>query len=155
MDKQQKDVKEFHEAIGQPVNVTPTLSTEQDRILRARLILEEALELIYDMAVEVYVEPAEQRTYLTNLKYLEFDTSILREPNLTGMYKELVDLNYVVKGTGVVLGLDIDKGHQEVHRSNMTKVIDGHKDETGKWRKGPSYEPANMNKVLDDQKNAN
>lgn len=37
----------------------------------------------------------------------------------------------------------------EVHRSNMSKFIDGHKDEnTGKWIKGPSYSPADIKSVV-------
>lgn len=38
----------------------------------------------------------------------------------------------------------------EVHDSNMSKFIDGHRDEsTGKWIKGPSYRPADIKSVVE------
>lgn len=47
------------------------------------------------------------------------------------------------------LGLPIVECFHEVHRSNMTKFVDGHKDEqTGKWIKGPGYEPAQLEQIL-------
>lgn len=65
----------------------------------------------------------------------------------------LGDLLYVVLGAGLSYGIDLEEVFDEVHRSNMTKFIDGHRREDGKWIKGPSYTPADMKKVIEKLKN--
>lgn len=67
----------------------------------------------------------------------------------------IADLLVVVLGTAVACGIDIAPVFDEVHRSNMTKFIDGHRREDGKWIKGPSYSPANIAKILANQDNSN
>jgi NTP pyrophosphatase (non-canonical NTP hydrolase) len=59
------------------------------------------------------------------------------------------DMLYVVLGAAVSHGLDIEPIFEEIHRSNMTKFIDGHRAENGKWIKGPSYSPANLGPIID------
>ena len=59
------------------------------------------------------------------------------------------DMLYVVLGAAVSHGLDIEPIFEEIHRSNMTKFIDGHMDEAGKWIKGPSYSPANLGTIIE------
>ncbi len=60
--------------------------------------------------------------------------------------KELADLLYVVYGTADAFGIDIDRVFEEVHRSNMSKLVDGKplKREDGKVLKGPNYTPPNL-----------
>ena len=53
----------------------------------------------------------------------------------------MADLLYVVYGTAVSYGIDMDPVFREVHRSNMSKV-GGYKREDGKWVKPPTYSPA-------------
>ena len=64
------------------------------------------------------------------------------------------DLLYVTLGTAVACGIDIEPFFEEVHRSNMSKFIDGHRRADGKWVKGPSYSPANLEPILDSQSTA-
>ena len=61
------------------------------------------------------------------------------------------DLLYVVLGAACQHGIDIDPIFHEIHRSNMTKFIDGHRRADGKWIKGPSYTPANLLPILQRQ----
>lgn len=63
----------------------------------------------------------------------------------------LGDLLYVVLGTAIAHGIDLEPIFQEIHRSNMTKFIDGYKREDGKWMKGPSYEAPNLGPILERQ----
>lgn len=63
----------------------------------------------------------------------------------------IADLLYVVIGTAVAHGIDIEPIFNEVHRSNMSKFIDGYKREDGKWIKGPSYSPANLEPLIQKQ----
>lgn len=61
------------------------------------------------------------------------------------------DLLYVVLGAAVSCGIEIEPVFNEIHRSNMSKFIDGHRREDGKWVKGPSYSPANLAPILKEQ----
>ena len=61
--------------------------------------------------------------------------------------KELADLLYVVYGTAVSYGLDMDPVFREVHRSNLSKV-GGYKRADGKWVKPPTYSPAQVEPLL-------
>ena len=70
--------------------------------------------------------------------------------NLPGIAKELADLLYVVYGTAVSLGIDMEPVFKEVHRSNMSKV-GGYKREDGKWVKPPTYSPAALQDILEAQ----
>lgn len=63
----------------------------------------------------------------------------------------LGDLLYVVYGAAVAHGIDLEPIFEEIHRSNMTKFIDGHRREDGKWMKGPSYAPANLKPIIESQ----
>lgn len=68
-------------------------------------------------------------------------------PNRENLTKELCDLLYVVYGTGVAFGLDLDGGLREVHRSNMSKLDEDGRPlhfPNGKVKKGPNYTEANM-----------
>lgn len=62
------------------------------------------------------------------------------------------DLRVVVTGTDAAMGIDGEPIDQEVHRSNMSKFIDGHRRADGKWIKGPSYSPANLAPIIEGQK---
>jgi len=90
----QRKVLQFMEKYG--------LSMETDvetRFVRARLILEEATELIIGM----------------------------QEDNRQEVIDGVADLLYVAYGTALLFGFDADEAMDRVHRSNMTKGGDtGH-----------------------------
>ena len=48
-------------------------------------------------------------------------------------------------------GIDMEPIHEEIQRSNMSKFIDGHLREDGKWVKGPSYSPADIKPIIEAQ----
>jgi predicted HAD superfamily Cof-like phosphohydrolase len=91
--------------------------------IQADLIFEESNEFFY--AYEVCTED------LSNLR--------AREDAL----KELADLVYVCFQFAAAAGWELDEALARVHRSNMSKLVDGKpvKDERGKVLKGPNYEP--------------
>jgi len=74
----------------------------------------------------------------------------MQSKDLASMAKELADLLYVVYGTAVSLGIDMEPVFKEVHRSNMSKV-GGYKREDGKWVKPATYSPASLDKILEAQ----
>ena len=122
MNDAQKMVQEFHEQFDIHISTTPSVPGEATQILRNRLIQEE---------------------------FEEFQEA-MQSKDLPAMAKELADLLYVVYGTAVSLGIDLEPVFKEVHRSNMSKV-GGYKREDGKWVKPPTYSPASLEDILEIQ----
>lgn len=119
-------VKEFHTAMDMPRNVWPP--TEDLMTLRRKLITEE-----YHEAYE------EMHGWFEG----KFSPDLINKANLA---KELADILYVVYGAADAFGIPIDEVFAEVHRSNMSKLVDGKplKREDGKVLKGPNYTPPNL-----------
>lgn len=115
----QSMVKEFHRVFDILIQRTPGVIDERTRVLRERLIHEEFEELKEAMGAQ----------------------------DLTAIAKELADLLYVVYGTAVSYGIDMEPVFREVHRSNMSKV-GGHKREDGKWVKPATYSPARIEPIV-------
>ncbi|WP_447978667.1 pyrophosphohydrolase domain-containing protein [Candidatus Nitrospira bockiana] len=122
MTQEQQMVAEFHRAFDIVANGRPTLPDAATKALRVRLIQEEFDEL----------------------------KEALAHDDLAGIAKELADLLYVVYGTAVSCGIDMEPVFREVHRSNMSKV-GGHKRADGKWVKPAHYSPAAIAPLLDAQ----
>lgn len=101
-------VRQFHEKYGHPVADKPGLIPDSRFKFRVRLIQEELGE--YEEAANDY--------------------------DLTGIVDALADLLYVVYGTAVEHGVDVDGALAEAHRSNMTKEMNG----LGKPIKGAAFE---------------
>jgi predicted HAD superfamily Cof-like phosphohydrolase len=123
MTDEQRMVAEFHRTFDIRTASTPAPPDSDTRMLRIRLIQEEFDELRQALAQE----------------------------DLAGIAKELADLLYVVYGTAVSCGIDLEPVFREVHRSNMSKV-NGHKRADGKWVKPPDYSPACIQPILDQQR---
>jgi predicted HAD superfamily Cof-like phosphohydrolase len=122
MDREQAMVEAFHRTFDIVVNPVPTVPDGPTRGLRIQLIQEEFNELKEALARE----------------------------DLASIAKEMADLLYVVYGTAVSYGIDMDPVFREVHRSNMSKV-GGHKREDGKWVKPATYSPALIEPILAEQ----
>src|SRR5262245_40499235 len=119
MADEQAMVETFHRTFDIVVNPVPTVADRPTRGLRVALIQEEFEELKEALAAE----------------------------DLSSIAKEMADLLYVVYGTAVSYGIDMDPVFREVHRSNMSK-IGGYKREDGKWVKPPTYSPAAIEPIL-------
>src|SRR5215510_5495783 len=122
MENAQAMVEAFHRMFEIVVQEAPALVDDQTRGLRIRLIHEEFEELKEAMA----------------------------NNDLVGIAKEMADLLYVVYGTAVSHGIDMDAVFREVHRSNMSKA-GGYKREDGKWVKPATYSPAAIQPILAQQ----
>lgn len=119
MTDEQRQVEEFHRMFDILASQTPTAPDEATRLLRERLIEEEFAELREAMGAG----------------------------DVPSIAKELADLLYVVYGTAVSCGIDMEHVFREVHRSNMSKV-GGHKRDDGKWVKPPTYSKADLDSIL-------
>ncbi|AXQ64424.1 nucleotide pyrophosphohydrolase [Gordonia phage Neville] len=60
------------------------------------------------------------------------------------------DVKVIVLGIDNRFGLPADELFEEVHRSNMSKFVDGKavRDEAGKIQKGPNYSPPQLEGIL-------
>lgn len=137
MDAHQEMVREFHRTFDIPVNDTPTVPSWDERKLRLKLIYEEFLELCE--ACGMFTDLPESFEIITD-----------GECNLVEVADAAGDLEYVVKGVGVVFGIDLQPVFSEIHRSNLTKR-GGHKREDGKWIKPATYEPPKLKPILEAQ----
>ncbi len=113
----------------------------------------QAMEL--DINSELSVQLLELRQKLLNEEMGELNIEIdnlLTELRMTGkttvesrakMLKELADLQYVLSGMVVALGLPMQEVFSRVHKSNMSKLVNGKvlKRADGKFLKGPNYQP--------------
>lgn len=136
--QRQADVAKFHaKACVVPDPTTPTVPDQQTAFLRFNLIREELVELAQAMGITLdeqlrpkYFHPAQF--------------------NMIEAIDALVDIDYVTNGAYCALGVNSTPFWVAVHENNMTKFVDGWRDETGKYRKGPSYVPVNLKKVYED-----
>ncbi len=119
-------VKEFHEAMKIPVVDKPNLADHSRARLRSDLILEEMKETL----------------------------DAIWQYDLVEIADGIADSIYVLCGTALEYGIPLDEVFAEVHRSNMTKFIDGSFRDDGKYQKGPSYEPPNLAKILQTDSNS-
>lgn len=139
MTKEQQQVKEFMLAAGQECPRKP-ISNVDEKVARLRLAL----------IGEELVELANSFGYEANFDFTDY-TPNPEWSSRIGTADALGDLLVVVLGAAVACGIDLEPIFQEIHRSNMTKFIDGYKREDGKWIIGPSYSPANLQPIIEEQ----
>ena len=136
----------FMQKAGQATPEKLTIPSEPDRTLRAKLILEEAFELI-NKGLGIGVA-----NFGHFLKPDDFNYVITGEADPVESLDGASDLFWTgVGGVAIIFGADLEPVLDEVDRSNQSKFIDGHRREDGKWIKGPSYSPADIAKVLKDR----
>lgn len=138
-------VRYWMSAINQPTPNTPAVPDLDTIKLRIALIEEELNELKEACGMEA--KHSSNGISITS----DWSEPILEKVNLVEVMDALTDIMYVTLGAGVTFGMDLDKSFEEVQRSNNTKIIDGFAHpETGKWMKGPSYDPPKLEPILND-----
>lgn len=117
------DVKDFHIAFRQRVGDKPELPDMAERALRMKLLAEEMYEYTVAENGNDLVEIADA----------------------------LADIIYIACGTAVSYGIPLDKVFDEVHRSNMAKLVDGKPiyRADGKVMKPEGWQPPNIEQFLD------
>ena len=128
MNKYEELVKECHKAME--LSIDDIYSVDL-LTLRKKLINEETEELNVEID-----------TLITELK----TTGYVSKETKLKMFKELADLQYVLSGMVVSLGIPMEEVFQRVHNSNMSKLVDGKplKREDGKFLKGPNYKKPDL-----------
>lgn len=128
MNKYEELVKECHKAMELSIDDVYSVNL---LTLRQKLINEETAEL--NIEINSLIEE------------LKTKGSISKETKLK-MFKELADLQYVLSGMVVSLGIPMEEVFKRVHISNMSKLVDGKplKREDGKFLKGPNYKKPDL-----------
>ena len=118
------DVRAFQRAVGQRVGEKPELPDVSERTLRMKLITEEFNELCDAEEANDLVEIADA----------------------------LADIIYIVCGTAVSYGIPLDDIFEEVHASNMAKLVDGKvlRRADGKIQKPEGWAPPDIERILKD-----
>ena len=116
-------LKEFHTTFDAVRNDTPTLLDNQTNVLRQALLDEEVSELEEAVAAGDIVEIADA----------------------------LGDIVYIAYGTAVAHGIDLDAVLEEIHRSNMAKLVDGKvlRRDDGKVLKPEGWQPPNIARIIE------
>lgn len=142
-------VKDFMQKAGQATPERPTVPSDDVRILRVKLIAEELCELCdaYDIDLKIDFTTSKKPEITVTLEHDRYRHGV----SLVEAYDAYLDLMVVVLGGAIAQGTKVQPGWEEVHSSNMSKFIDGHRREDGKWMKGPSYRPANLRPIIDVQ----
>ena len=120
-------VVEFQKAFGQLVSDKPEFPDSKTRILRMRLLSEE---------------------------FVEYNTAE-HDNNFIEVADALADLIYIACGTAASYGIPLNTIFEEVHRSNMAKLVDGKplKREDGKIIKPEGWKPPDIEKIIKETKN--
>lgn len=136
-------VAEFHRALDFPARDTPTVPPDDEVRLRARLIAEEAFEVLEAMLCNAALRYQREAVMAAIA-----DADVCVE--MPALANELADLHYVTSGTAVQLGIDEAPVFAAVHAANMAKAGGG-KDERGKARKPAGWRKADIAAVLREQ----
>jgi len=118
------DVRAFHRAFEQRVGDKPELPDPAERDLRVKLLREEFRE------------------------YIDAET----DHDIVEIADALADIIYIVCGTAVSYGIPLDDIFEEVHASNMAKLVDGKviRRADGKIQKPEGWEPPDIERILRD-----
>jgi predicted HAD superfamily Cof-like phosphohydrolase len=131
----QAAVLEFHHKMQQAAPERPTLD-DYPFELRAKLILEEALEFMEACGLK-------QRAGFPVGVFLP----ALTGPDWSSMIDALCDILYVTFGAAVAMGIDLDRFFEEVQRANLAKA-GGPVREDGKRLKPPGWTPPDIKAIL-------
>lgn len=149
-----RQVHEFMEKAGQEVPAKPFIPDQKTRILRARLILEEALETIHALGVnalianDVFTAPGSRK--LVEMSQIEFTCP--REMDLVEVVDGCCDIKVVTTGTLIAIGVQDAEVQREVDESNLRKFgPGGYRNEHGKWIKPPDWVKPNLASIINRQ----
>lgn len=136
---QQRVERFMREVAGQEVLSKPKLPDAVIRRLRAKLILEEALETVKALGFMGKVEPTTSGHH--------FDIFPVGEPSLVSIADGCADISVVTVGTLSACGIVDTPLLEEVDRSNLAKV-GGYRRADGKWMKPATWTPPDIKGVL-------
>lgn len=150
--KSQIQIERFMVLAHQELPERPAIPSEEVRLLRARLILEEALETINrGLGVGVYLgdQPDVAVPVTMSDAIFEIDGPV----NMVELADGCADVEVVTKGTLSAFGIADESVQAEVNDANLRKFGPGGRKcpDTGKWLKPPDFQPPDIARVLREQ----
>lgn len=144
-------VRQFMQNAGQATPEAPTIPDAETRVLRAKLILEEALETAKALGVGVRLATDEgQEVDFSHVDHLDFYAD--GDVDLEGVADGCADISVVTVGTLIAFGLDDEPLLEEVDTANLRKFAEGsYRRADGKWMKPPGWTPPDIRGVIDRQ----
>ncbi|MFQ5570917.1 MAG: hypothetical protein ACE5G0_14650 [Rhodothermales bacterium] len=134
---------------GQATPSTPTVPDEETRILRAKLILEEALETVRALGVGVRLAEGHGPEGVVSAEESDLAFYIDGEADIEWVVDGCADISVVTIGTLIAFGIDDEPILEEVDRANLRKFgPGGYMREDGKWMKPPDWTPPDIMGVL-------
>jgi predicted HAD superfamily Cof-like phosphohydrolase len=182
----QQDIVTLMQLFNQQVKESPELPDPETRLLRARLVFEEAIEFVKGCGCTVTLAASNGEEQAAGLDKIGVVLDPTREPDFIEYVDGCIDQLVVTYGALNAAGVKAEPAWDEVQRSNMSKawphcsdcdavlVLDAgqelvhpeaanahdgdwrpvlkiHKRADGKVIKSPTYSPANIRRVLDEQ----
>ena len=145
-------VRTFMEMSGQEVNTSPEdIPSPETRILRGKLILEEALETIH--ALGLIVVPAKDVHRGSPLRHAELSIeNTLTDPDDAFIVEDIADgcadMIVVATGTLVCCGVPDVALLEELDRTNFMKISGGERRADGKLLKPPGWKPPRIARAI-------
>ena len=145
-------VREFMQKVGQATPSLPVVPDEKTRLLRAKLILEEAIETIRAMGVGVRLRETGGQEGVVTVDPHELSFYINGEVDLEAVVDGCADVSVVTIGTLIAFGVDDEPVLEEVDQANLRKFGPGsYERDDGKWIKPPDWTPPDILGVLERQ----
>jgi predicted HAD superfamily Cof-like phosphohydrolase len=154
MSEHQRRVAEFMAKAGQAVPDSPVIPSEDVRRLRARLILEEALETIAAFGCGVFLGTCSGGK-AEGFESLSIDDLVIHgegDVSLVEIADGCADIMVVTQGALLACGIADKPIIEAVDASNMAKFgPGGYRREDGKWMKPPGWEAPDIVGLICDQ----
>ena len=129
----QQRVEEFMRRAGQDVPSKPTLPDAETCLARAKMHLEETLEVIAALGCYIYWDACEKHGYGVAKKSA-------KPVILANIIQECCDVQFVTTGTLSACGVPDTPFRIEVDQANLRKFEgDAHRDANGKWIKPAGF----------------
>jgi len=133
----------------QRVRQKPEIPSEEERILRAKLIYEEAMETIHSLGVVLRYEAVE----LSDCTSVQERFELEGQPDMAGIADGCADIMVVTLGTLSSCGIDAGPVMEEVLKKNKEKFPGGVPVilPSGKYGKPVGWKPPDIASVLRKQ----
>ena len=147
------NVKEFMEKAGQNVPGQLTTPTEQELLLRAKLAMEECLELCTALGVTIYPKSMDQES-IESTNDLSFSFNGRIDP-VEALDAAVDSLWVSTTGVAAIFGLldKLEAAIAAVDENNLEKFKSGYKcPETGKWIKDKNHKKVDLESIIHAEK---
>jgi predicted HAD superfamily Cof-like phosphohydrolase len=140
-----KRVRTFMQKVGQDTPTEVHVPDANTRVLRAKLILEEALETVEALGVTVRAGANGPLIEEAELEYAHGNPV-----DIEGVVDGCADISVVTVGTLIAFGVDDEPVLEEVDSANLRKFgPGGYKREDGKWMKPPDWTPPDIDGAIE------